>query len=123
MIQVVIGVVNQPSTAPIKFTLRMYKWYRSSTDYGKLIESDVTYTPYSLPTTKALQLRNQMRQYPFYTRFYSDSYAPFRIAFKFPSTMTLPLSYVNDATTYMMLDSFQEISAFSATQVFECYLK
>lgn len=27
MIQVVVGVTNQAATAPIEFTLRMYKWY------------------------------------------------------------------------------------------------
>lgn len=37
LIQVVIGVTNQANTLPIKFTLRMYKWWISSTKYGMLI--------------------------------------------------------------------------------------
>lgn len=124
LIQVVIGVVNQANTLPVKFTLRMYKWWRSTNDHGLLIESDYTYTPFSLTAGKLLQSRNQMRQYPFYTRFYSDAYAPFRMAFKFPPTMTLPISYLNDLTTFMILDDFDAIAPFAAVpQIFECYLK
>lgn len=91
----VIGVVNQAYNVPVKFTLKMYKWWRSINDYGLLIQKDYTYTPTSLTAGKILQSRNQIRQYPFYTRLYSDVYAPFRMAFKFPTTMTLPISYLN----------------------------
>lgn len=119
LIQVVIGVVNQADIAPIKFTLRMYKWWRSTSDYGLLLEKEETYTPLSLSSNQFLQLRNQIRQYPFYTRLYSDAYAPFRIAFKFPPTMTLPISYLNDATTFMILDDFDRITPLTPiTQVF-----
>lgn len=118
--QVVIGVLNQPFAAPIKFTLRMYKWWRSATDYGLLILSDCTYTPFTVAAGQLLQSRNQIRQYPFYTRFYSDAYAPFRMALKFPATMILPLSYANDLTTYMVLTNFESLAPFT---VYECYLK
>ena len=36
-IQVVVGVNNQASTVPATFTLKMYKWYYSPTNYGLLI--------------------------------------------------------------------------------------
>ena len=101
----------------------MYKWWTSSTDYGLVIQSDYTYTPFSLTGGRVLQSRSQIRQYPFYTKFFSDVYAPFRMTFKFPPTMTLPISYLNDATTFMILDNFDGIATFAVPQVFECYLK
>ena len=104
LIQVAVGVVNQATAVPIKFTLRLYKWWISATNYGLLIEKDVIYTPFSVGATQALQLRNQIKQYPFYTRFYSDVHAPVRMAFKLAPSVSAPLSYVNDATTFMILD-------------------
>ena len=79
------------------------------------------YTPTSLLATQSLQLVGQIKQYPFYTTYYSDDYAPFRMGFKFPSNMTIPLSYTLDLTTFMILEDFYGLlSAFTS---YECYLK
>lgn len=118
MIQIVVGVVNQPASVPIEFHLRLYKWWVSTTKYGLLLEKKVTYTPFSVATTQSLQLRDQVKQYPFYTRVYSDVHAPFRMAFKMPATVTVPLSYINDLTTFMILDDFDGVATFAATQLF-----
>lgn len=37
MLQVVVGVTNQPSS--IKFNLKLYKWYIDVNNYGLLIDS------------------------------------------------------------------------------------
>jgi hypothetical protein len=60
--------------------------------------------------------------YPFYTRFYSDVHAPFRMGFKLASSLSAPLSYVNSATTFMILDNFDGILEFP-TNPYECYIK
>ncbi len=122
LIQVAIGVLNQASTAPIKFTLRMYKWWTSATNYGLLIEKDVTYTPFSVAATQVLQLREQIKQYPFYTRFYSDVHAPFRMGFKLAPTVTSALDYANYLTTFMILDDFDGIADYPSMP-FECYIR
>ncbi len=122
LIQVALGVVNQASSAPIKFTLRMYKWWTSATNYGLLIEKDVTYTPFSVAGTQVLQLRNQIKQYPFYTRFYSDVHAPFRMGFKLAPTVTSPLDYLSFLPNFMVLDDFNGIADFPSMP-FECYIK
>jgi hypothetical protein len=63
----VVGVTNQPY--PITFYLKMYKWYVSDSDYGLLIDNtNATYTPYVVPTTKNLTTMNYIKHYPFYTR-------------------------------------------------------
>lgn len=117
-----VGAVNSPTAAPITFTLRLYKWWISATNYGLLIKNAVTYTPFLVAASQALQLRNQVKMYPFYTRFYSDVHAPFRMGFKLASTVTAPLSFVNDATTFMILDEFLGIADF-VSMPFECYIK
>jgi hypothetical protein len=123
LIQVVVGVTNQAVTAPIKFTLKMYKWYNSPTNYGLLILKDVTYTPFSINSpAQVLQLRDQVKMYPFYTRFYSDVHAPFRMAFKLATTVSAPLTYANYLTTFMILDDFDGITDFPLMP-FECYIK
>lgn len=122
LIQVTVGVVNQASSSPITFTLRMYKWWNSATNYGLLIEQSTTYTPFSVGANQILQSRNKIKPYPFYTRLYSDINAPFRMAFKLPPTVSTPLSYMNSLTSFMILDDFNGISEF-AFMPFECLIK
>ena len=99
----------------------MYKWYVSNSDYGLLIDNtNATYTPYVVPITQNLQTMNYIKHYPFYTRVYSDSFAPWRMTFKFPITMTTPLDILNNATTFMILDDFDQMLSFTT---FECYIK
>jgi len=117
---VVFGVVNQPTATPATFILKLYKWYYSPTNYGLLIDSQITYTPTSVTPTQVLQPRNQVKHYPFYTTVFSGIYAPLRITFKFPATLTTPLSYLNDLTSFMILDQFDQLSPFT---IFECYIK
>ena len=88
-----------------------------------LLEKDVIYTPFSVDDTQTLQLKNQIKQYPFYTRVYSGVHAPFRMAFKLPSTVTVPISYLDITAPFMILDDFDGITPFAATPVFECYIK
>jgi hypothetical protein len=40
------------------------------------------------------------------------------MAFKFPTTMTTALSYVNDLTSFMILDDFDKLADFSASPLF-----
>ena len=104
LMQIIVGVTNQPS--PITFYLKLYKWYFSPTNYGLLIDSQATYTPYVVSATQTLSTMNYIRPYPFYTRVYSDVFAPLRFTFKFPTTMTTPLDILNNITTYMLLDEY-----------------
>lgn len=83
-----------------------------------MIEQSATYTPTSVAAGQLLQYRYQLKQYPFYTRVDSHLYAPFRMAFKFPTTMTTALSYVNDLTSFMILDDFDKLADFSASPLF-----
>ena len=107
---------------PIIFNLRLYKWWISATNYGLLIESTSTYTPFSVAPKQMLQPRNFVKQYPFYTRFYSDVTAPFRMAFKLPTTLLIPLSFQDDLTTFMILDELNGITEFPSMS-FECLIK
>ena len=119
LIQVVVGVVNQPNTAPITFTLKIYKWWLADNKHGLLLKKQVIYTPFTVDATlHTLQQRDQIKQYPFYTRYYSDVAAPFRMAFKMPTSLTVPLSYLDLTPTFMILDEFDAITATGTNQIF-----
>jgi hypothetical protein len=102
-LQVLIGVTN--TNVNTTFTLQLYRWYVSDQNYGLLINSSAVYVPKVLTPPFYLQSRSQIKIYPFFTRVDSDVMSPFRIAFKFPSTMATAMDAINNATNYFIFDA------------------
>jgi hypothetical protein len=59
--------------------------------------------------------------YPFNTRVDSQSFSPFRLGFKFPATMTVPLDFINNVSSYFIFDDYNQI--LPTIPYYECMIK
>lgn len=118
LVQVIVGITN-PST-PITFTVTGYEYYLSATNYGSIFSGTGTYTPTVLSGVTVMQA-NQLKMYPFFTKIYSSTFAPFRIGFKLStaiSTITFPSYYflISNLDSIALFTNFQcLIRAFSSS--------
>lgn len=109
VIQVVIGVKN--INVVTNFNLKLYGYYYDSNTYGLLIDTSGVYTPFSTTGLNPM-MRSQIRMYPFNTKVYSSTMAPFRMGFKL-STTSPSLVYSNPAVNYFILDGFDILSSYT----------
>jgi hypothetical protein len=97
--------------AYVNFTLYGYEYYFTQSNYGLSFTSNYLYKPIVVPGNLAAP--TQIRMGKFNTKIYSDTYAPFRIAFKLSPTPFLVNNLVYNSNYRLQLINLDMLAPYT----------
>ena len=116
-IQLIVGITN-PTTSVV-FTVTGYEYQiQSLTNFAVSFIGTAKYSPQVISGVTVMA-SGQLNMYPFFTKIYTDTNAPRRVAFKLASNSPLPSSLTHSYNYMLMIDQI-DLPLYST---FECIIR